>query len=57
MRNCAFCSDFGCDKLQPIMEFTEKLAGKFKDMPKEDYELFVRPYESKQRLLRIRDGI
>lgn len=56
LENCAFCSEFGCDKLLPIMEFSEKLTENFKNMPKEDYELFVRPYEGKERLLRIRDG-
>jgi len=38
------------------MDFADQLAGKFKDMPKEDYEIFVLPYKSKERLLGIRDG-
>jgi hypothetical protein len=38
------------------MGFAEQLAEKFKDMPEEDYEMFVRPYEGRERLLRIRDG-
>jgi hypothetical protein len=54
--NCAYCSEFGCDTLRPIMDFAEQLAERFKDMPEEDYEMFVRPYEGRERLLRIRDG-
>ena len=56
LQNCALCSDFSCDKLRPLMDFADQLAGKFKDMPEEDYEIFVLPYKSKERLLGIRDG-
>jgi len=38
------------------MDFAEQLAGKFRDMPEEDYEIFVRPYKNKERLLRLRNG-
>jgi hypothetical protein len=38
------------------MDFADRLAERFKDMPEEDHEMFVRPYEGRERLLRIRNG-
>jgi hypothetical protein len=56
LQNCAFCSDFGCEKLQPLMDFADQLAGKVNEIPEEEYELFVRPYKNRERLLKLRDG-
>lgn len=56
LQNCAHCDNFGCEKLQPIMEFAKQLGKQFENMPAEDYVLFVHPYESKARLTQIRQG-
>ena len=49
--NCAQCPDFGCDKLKTKMNVVEDNIKDISSLSEEDYNLFVRPYESKKRLL------
>ena len=55
--NCAYCKDFACDKLKTRMNFFEDRLGDLTKVPKEDYHLFIEPYISKKRLLKIRSLI
>jgi len=52
--NCAPCDDFPCEKLHTRMDFMENRYGDFSAIPPEDFDLFIRPYLSKDRLLAIR---
>lgn len=54
---CAFCEEFACDKLKTRMNFFEERLGDLSNIPEEDYNKFIRPYMSKERLLRIRETI
>jgi hypothetical protein len=55
--NCASCADYVCEKLsQRIVERSE-LEGKLgRPLGVDEYERFVRPYESKPRLDALRRG-
>ena len=45
--NCAHCGDFVCEKLSKKMIDTKEIAKRAGgSIPKEDYERFVKPYES-----------
>lgn len=58
LANCAHCKDFGCDKLKSRMDFMEnRYGGDFSAIPKEDFDRFILPYLSKDRLLKIRDAL
>jgi hypothetical protein len=54
VETCAHCPDFGCGKLKSRMEFAESVIPKFRNIPKEDFDLFFRPYLSHERLDQIR---
>lgn len=54
LTNCAHCGEYACEKLKPILDFTEELMKKFAGMPEEDCELFIKPDEGKPRLTQIR---
>ncbi|MFZ5974847.1 MAG: DUF3795 domain-containing protein [Bacillota bacterium] len=51
--NCAYCTDFECDALKTRTGFLDDYLGN-NEVSKEDYELYVRPYASRERLLEIR---
>ena len=54
---CAQCADYGCEKLKSRMDLAESVIPKFKDIPAQDYNLFFRPYLSRDRLEKLRqDG-
>ncbi len=58
VENCAHCSEFICDKLEGKLNFTEELLRRNrKPLSEEDFQLYVKPYESKERLLEIRKKI
>ncbi len=44
LENCGCCPQFGCDRLRTRMEVVEECLRKHPDVPKEDYDLFFRPY-------------
>lgn len=55
IENCAYCGDYVCDKLKGrIAEYDEIQERHGKPIPKSDYENFIKPYESRERLERIR---
>ena len=55
--NCAHCEDFPCDKLKTRMNFVEEHVKDLASVSEEDYNLFIKPYLSKGRLLNIRRAI
>ena len=58
LANCAHCEQFGCDKLEPKMNFVEQnVKVKMSDIPEEDYNLFIKPFISKECLLQIRKSL
>lgn len=56
MKNCAYCENFECDSLKTRTGF---LAEYFKksicEISTEDYEKYILPYESRERLVKIRN--
>lgn len=54
LENCAHCQEFCCEKLDSRMNFFQKRYQSFEGIPEEDFNMFVKPYLSKDRLLRIR---
>ena len=53
--NCGSCMDFVCDKLKSRIVERRELEKKLnRELTDKEYELFVRPYESKARLQKIR---
>ncbi|HOY30586.1 MAG TPA: DUF3795 domain-containing protein [Bacteroidales bacterium] len=58
IQNCAYCSDFGCDNLKTRMDFLEDyLTKEGKTLSDADYNKYLLAYESKKRLLTIRQGL
>jgi hypothetical protein len=56
LENCAHCEAFACDKLKPRMNIVEEKVKDISSIPEEDYNLFIKPYLGKERLLKIREG-
>lgn len=54
--NCALCDAFTCDNLKSLLEFVEKAAASHRDAPEEDYNAFIRPYQNRGRLMRLREA-
>lgn len=53
--NCAYCDQYPCGKLKPKMIDYKEVEKRFGAcIPKEDYENFIKPYESRKVLDRIR---
>ena len=53
--NCAYCDQYPCDKLKPKMIDYKEVEKRFgARIPKEDYEYFIKPYESRKVLDRYR---
>ncbi len=53
--NCAHCDDFICEKLSKKMIDAEKIAERVGgSIPQEDFERFVKPYDSAKILEEIR---
>ncbi len=48
--NCARCDEYICDKLESRMVDRDD----FDPMPEEDHRCFIKPYESRRRLDRLR---
>jgi hypothetical protein len=58
VKNCAYCQEFICDKLKERMSFIEDFLQKNKEpIPKEDFDKYVEPYKSRERLEAIRREI
>ena len=53
--NCAQCEQFICEKLeQRLVEYTEIRSQLGVEIPDDDYQPFIRPYENKRRLEALR---
>ena len=57
IENCVQCPDFGCDRLQSKMNVIEENIKDVSSLSEEDYNLFVRPYDGKKRLMKIRNKL
>ena len=55
--NCAHCEHFACDKLKPKMNFVEENVKDLSNIPKEDYNSFIRPFLGKDYLNDIRESL
>ncbi|MBN1805350.1 MAG: DUF3795 domain-containing protein [Sedimentisphaerales bacterium] len=56
--NCAHCEQFGCDKLKQKIDFVEQnVKVKLSDIPEENYNLFIKPFISKECLNEIRKSL
>jgi hypothetical protein len=55
LKNCAFCEEYICEKLKQRIVVREDLELKLKrELTQMEYDNFVKPYESKDRLDKIR---
>jgi hypothetical protein len=55
IKNCAFCDEYICDKLKQRIVNKEDLESKLnRKLSNNEYENYVKPYESKNRLDQIR---
>jgi len=56
VENCAHCPEFICDTLKKRINFTEDFLTKSKSpLSKEDFDKYIEPYKSKERMLKIRE--
>ncbi|MFZ5980089.1 MAG: DUF3795 domain-containing protein [Candidatus Zixiibacteriota bacterium] len=56
LENCSFCEEYPCDILKEKFihgEVVEKNFGK--PVPQEDYDRFIKPYENKETLDKLRN--
>jgi hypothetical protein len=54
--NCASCEEFPCENVQGKMDVIDKYFDDVSALPERDQELFVKPYQSKQRLQEIQQN-
>lgn len=58
VENCAHCEQFGCDKLMPKINFVEEnVKVDLSDIPEKDFNLFIKPFVSKESLSKIRESL
>ena len=53
LENCGHCPDLPCDNLKTRMNFFEDRLGDFSSIPKDDFDNYIKPYISKDRLMKI----
>ena len=54
IENCAHCSEFICDKLKEKINVTEEfLRDNKKPLSDKDFQLYIKPYQSKEGMLKI----
>jgi hypothetical protein len=53
LENCAHCELFACDKLKPKMNIVDDKVKDLASIPEDDYNVFIKPFVGKQRLLEI----
>ena len=54
LENCAHCPEFICDRLKERINFTEEFLEKNKEpISEEDFDKYIKPYQSKERMLEI----
>ena len=55
LENCAYCDDYPCEILKEKFIHGDVIQKKFdKPIPQEDYDRFIKPYESQETLEKIR---
>jgi hypothetical protein len=55
LANCSECGDYPCERIRErLIVFEELTAGK--QVPDQDREMFIRPYENKVRIDQLRAG-
>lgn len=57
METCGHCADFGCNKLKERMDVVEECMAKHPDMPKEDFEIYFKPFLSRRILTHIHESL
>jgi hypothetical protein len=58
VENCAHCEQFVCDKLKTKMNFVEeKVKVDLSDIPEDDFNLFIKPFVSREYLDKIRESL
>ena len=58
VENCAHCSEFVCDKLKERTNFTEEfLRDNKKALSNKDFQLYIKPYQSKERMIKINEKL
>ncbi len=58
IENCAYCDEFVCEKHTQRGVSREDIENKLnRKLDESEYELFVKPYESEERLNRIRKNL
>ena len=58
VENCAHCKQFGCDKLKSKMNFIEEnVKVDLTEIPDDDFNLFIKPFISKEYLFEIRESL
>lgn len=57
IENCAYCDEFICDKLRPLVGSREGFLKRFPDASNDDYNLCMRQFDSLDRLKKIRRDI
>jgi hypothetical protein len=56
--NCAHCDEYICDKLAKRIVEPKKVLSKCKKPPsRQDYDRFIKPYDNKTRLDKIREQL
>jgi hypothetical protein len=55
VETCAECGDFVCENLRQVMDGIKPIVEKHgESMPPEDYDRYIRPFESEERLEDLR---
>jgi len=57
LAHCGYCPQFGCDKLKTRMDVVEECLAQHPDVSKEDYDLFFRPYLSREALTKVHRSV
>ncbi len=58
VENCAHCPEFICDKLKQKMSFIEDyLRNNKKPLSDEEVQIYIEPYHSKERMIRINKAL
>jgi hypothetical protein len=55
LENCSQCDDYICDKLKGRLVDGEEMKARFRSIPRNDYKLFISPYDNKKRLAEMKE--
>ena len=57
VENCAHCDAFMCEKLEPYMGSKEEFMERFDNVSETEYRICLLPFESRSRLMKIRESL